>query len=113
MAATLKSVVLAASAARTTTADGTPVEGINRDGPAAVFLDATAASGTTPTLDVTIEEYDSVSAKWYVIATFAQLVAVGRERIAVADLSGNRHRASWTITGTTPSFTFSVSMNAK
>lgn len=79
-------------------------------GPASTLraqLDVTAASGTTPTLDVVIEDtLDGTN--WNVIGTFAQKVAVGREVINVTSPFGDRLRVRWTIGGATPSFTFSV-----
>jgi hypothetical protein len=73
---------------------------------ARVFLDVTAASGTTPTLAVTLHEVfaDGVERQ---IAAFAQKTAVGQESIVVSEYA-RRIRARWTIGGTSPSFTFSV-----
>lgn len=65
-------------------------------------------SGTTPTLDLKIQESDDNS-NWSDItgATFTQLTAAGREEIHFK--SNKRYiRAVATIGGTTPSFTFSV-----
>lgn len=83
------------------------------------YLDVTAASGTTPTLDVDIEEFDPTSGKWFVVASFAQANAVTTERIlspSVAGagapdpggLPGQQYRAAYAIGGTTPSFDFTV-----
>lgn len=70
------------------------------------FLDVTAASGTAPTLDVKLEtSHDGVT--WRLVKAFAQKTGVSSERISTSDL--DKHvRWAWTITGTTPSFTFSV-----
>jgi hypothetical protein len=97
----------AASAARTTSGD-TGV--FSAYGPASTLraqLDVTAASGTSPTLNVVIEDtLDGTN--WNVVATFAQRTAAGREVVNVTSPFANRLRARWTLGGTTPSFTFSV-----
>jgi hypothetical protein len=70
-------------------------------------LNVTAASGTAPTLNVLIE--DTVDGTNYnTIGTFAQKTAAGREVINVTVPFSDTLRASWTIAGTNPSFTFSV-----
>jgi hypothetical protein len=74
-------------------------------------LDVTAASGTTPTLDVVLE--DSLDGtNWNTVKAFAQKIAAGREVVNVlpADQFGQPLRMRWTIGGGTPSFTFSVRM---
>lgn len=70
-------------------------------------LDVTAASGTTPTLDVVIE--DSLDGtNWNTIGTFSQKTAVSREVINITIPFASRVRVRWTVGGTTPSFTFSL-----
>lgn len=72
-----------------------------------IQLDVTAASGTTPTLDVVIEDtLDGTN--WNVVGTFTQRTAAGRQVIDIQGLFHGQMRARWTIAGTTPSFTFSV-----
>lgn len=79
-------------------------------GTQAVFvLDVTAAAGTTPTLDVTIEEFDEASGKYSVIDTFPQQIAAATVRRTLAVPFGDKIRAVWTIGGAGPSFTFSLS----
>lgn len=98
---------LAASAARTTSGNS---GGTGGWGPAKTIraqLDVTAVSGTSPTLDVVIE--DSIDGtNWNTIGTFTQRVAVGREVINISTPFAERVRARWTVGGTSPSFTFSV-----
>jgi len=77
----------------------------------AVILDVTAVSGTTPTLDVTIENLDPVSTKTDTCLTFAQKTGVATEWKYAPDTNkkfGNIIRVKYTIGGTTPSFTFTV-----
>ncbi len=80
------SLTLAASAARTAT-----------------------ANGTTPTLDVVIQtSHDGTT--WRTAHTFTQATATGTQR---ASFTVDRFvRASWTVDGTTPSFTFAVTGEA-
>lgn len=102
---------LHASTAEVADGDGPAVNIRSRAG---VFvLDVSAASGTTPTLDVDIEEQDPVSGAWFVVDTFAQLVAAGNERRVLTPIYGFRFRAAFVITGTTPEFTFTVSFQGK
>jgi hypothetical protein len=99
---------LAPSAARTTTANGAAIE-VGDKGVARLALDVTARTGTTPTLDVTIQtSFDGVT--WRTAGTFTQATAVGTQR---ASFNIDRFvRATWTIGGTTPNFTFSVTGEA-
>jgi hypothetical protein len=100
---------LAASAARTTSGNGTASLGNEPATTLRVQLECTSASGTTPTLDVVLE--DSVDGTNYnVIATFTQLTGTGRQVANVTTPFTGNVRARWTIGGTTPSFTFSVVM---
>lgn len=101
--------VWAASAARTASGDsGVLGDGYGEAVSLRVQLDVTAAAGTSPTLDVVIE--DSLDGtNWNVIGTFAQKVAAGREVITITGVFARRLRARWTIGGTTPSFTFAIS----
>lgn len=103
-----QTVSLAASAARTATGSGTGVELGDRS-VARLVLDISAASGTTPTLDVVVQ-CSSDNATWYTAGTFTQATGTGTERKVV---NLDRYvRASWTIGGTTPSFTFSLTGEA-
>ena len=99
--------VLQASAAQTVTGTGTAVSGFAAAKNLVLQLDVTVASGTIPTLDVLVQ--DTVDGtNFYTIATFAQKVTTGREVIRVSTAFTDTLRVSFTITGTTPSFTFSV-----
>lgn len=81
---------------------------------AAFVLDITAKAGTSPTLDVTIEEYSKAAAAWLVIDTFPQEVAEATVRRVLAAPVGNQLRCSWVIGGSaTPTFTFSVTASGK
>lgn len=45
---------------------------------------------------------------WNTVGTFADKTAAGREVINITTPYAGEIRASWTITGTSPTFTFSV-----
>ena len=70
-------------------------------------LHVTAASGTTPTLDVIIQ-HSTDNATWVDLITFTQVTAAGKERIEVTGTVNRYVRAIYTIGGTGPSFTFAV-----
>jgi len=95
-----------ASAARTTTGVGSWLSS-DEFGAATLALDVTAASGTTPTLNVTVETRGSSADSARSVGTFAQKTAVSAERKTFPGFD-NEYRVTWTIGGATPSFTFSV-----
>jgi hypothetical protein len=97
---------LVASAARTTTGSGSAFE-MEDNGTLRLLLNVSAASGTTPTLDVTIETSLDGSTGWTSVGTFTQNTAVSSQRKVFTGLD-RYARATWVIGGTTPSFTFSV-----
>jgi hypothetical protein len=74
------------------------------------FLDVSAISGTTPSLTVFIEGLDPGSGKWQQIVVFPAQTALSAGSLAplTADpLYYQQIRCRWTLTGTTPSATFS------
>jgi hypothetical protein len=98
---------LVASAARTTTGASTFSDGWGNARTLRAQLNVTAASGTTPNLVVLVEDtLDGTT--WNTVGTFAAKTATGREVINVTAPFSDRLRVSWTISGTTPSFTFDV-----
>ncbi len=107
----IKTRELLPSAARTTTGSGSVADvggsGATITGAAKgrFFLDASAASGTSPTLDVTV--VGIVNGREHTIVTFTQLVAAGQETFLV-EVVPDQIRVDFTITGGTPSFTFAV-----
>lgn len=104
-----------ASAARTTSAN-TSATSISTKlyQEANFFLNVTAKSGTSPTLDIVIKTKDPLVAKWHTIATFTQATDVTSEMESVTANLGNEIAAYYTIGGTdTPTFTFSLSMVQK
>lgn len=70
-------------------------------------LEVTAAAGTTPTLDVMIE--DTVDGtNWNSVAAFTQATAASRMMLNISTPFSDRLRVRWVIGGVAPSFTFSV-----
>ena len=98
---------LLASAARTATGNTGNLTGWASPKTLRIQLDVSAASGTTPTLDVLVQ--DTLDGTNYnTIGTFAQKTAAGREVINITTPFSDTVRVLYAIAGTTPSFTFSV-----
>lgn len=103
-----KDLTMIGSAARTATAAGDWFD-VGDAHTLRLLLDVTAASGTTPTLDVVVQtRKDASDSSPRTAATFTQATAATNERKAVSALD-RQARVNCTIAGTTPSFTFSVS----
>jgi hypothetical protein len=99
-------VVPVPSAARTANGSGSALS-MGHSHTLRLTLDVTAASGTSPTLDVAVQ-HSADGTTWVQHSTFAQATAVSSQRKVVSGL--DRYvQCSWTLGGTTPSFTFSVS----
>ncbi len=102
-------VTLHESAARIASGNGSSVE-LGDRGTLRLLLDVTAASGTLPSLAVDVQtSYDGST--WRPLGGFTAKAGTGSERLSFP--GGDRFvRCSYTISGTTPSFTFSVSGEA-
>ena len=107
-------LVLAAAARRTSTLTGTGIDVLAYEGVALVVLNASAGTGTTPTLDVKLQHSDDNSTYADVTGgAFTQVTDVAGsagvqvKKINVSDLK-RYVRAIGTIAGTTPSFDFAV-----
>lgn len=106
------SETVVASAARTTSGNSGVITGYGPPKTLRVQLDVTAASGTTPTLDVLVE--DTLDGTTFnTIGTFTQKTAVSREVINISIPFTDQIRIKWTIGGTTPSFTYAVIVDAE
>ena len=101
---TIADVASAALTTTTTTSAFTPTYGCSYE----VSIPVTAVSGTTPTLDVGIEESDDSGTNWFRVYDFPRITATGMYRSPKLPLVGNRVRYVQTVTGTTPSFTRAV-----
>lgn len=109
-----KEEVVLANATRTVSGNSAEFDCSNYK-EAVVFLDVTLASGTTPTLDVKFQTQDPISLKWFDFAelTFTQAIVTTTEMKTKANLIGKKLRCVYDITGTTPSFDFSVGLVLK
>jgi hypothetical protein len=73
-----------------------------------VNIPVTAVSGTSPTLDVRIEESDDNGVNWYTVYDFPRITAIGIYRSPAIPMVGTRIRYVQTVGGTTPSFTRTI-----
>lgn len=96
------------SGTKTATANGTTLEVGDVVNVLRVQLAVTARSGTSPTLDVTIQDTVDDGTNWNTIGTFAQKTNTGTEVINITAPFTNKIRARSVIAGTNPSFTYSV-----
>jgi hypothetical protein len=72
-------------------------------------LHVSANSGSTPTLDVIIEDSPDGSTGWATIATFSQVTTTDQAlRVEITGTVKQYIRAAWTIGGTTPLYTFAA-----
>lgn len=99
-------LTLLASAARTVNGTGPALTLPDTAGPVRAELNVTAMGGTSPTLDVAVQ--DAYADGWADLAAFPQVTAVGRYRLNIDRPYFQDWRADWTLGGTSPSFTFEV-----
>lgn len=114
-------VIIQASAAQTASFNGAEFD-VSPFAAGRFFLNISAASGTTPTLDVKLQTKDPLSGTWsdLVGAAFAQKTGTGAASLTVypgiAESANTRVsnalsgplRVVHTIGGTTPSFTYTL-----
>ena len=107
-------LVLAAAAQRTSTLTGTGIDVLDYEGVTLAVLNASAGTGTTPTLDVKLQHSDDDStyadvtgAAFTQVTDAAETAGVQVLKVNVSDLK-RYVRVIGTIAGTTPSFEFGV-----
>ena len=105
-------------AAHTATVNGSAVDILDYEGHAAAILQSAAGTGTTPTLDVKLQDSADGSTDWQDVsgAAFTQVTdaAAAAEVIKFNASDVRRYvRAVATIGGSTPSFTCAVSFVGK
>jgi hypothetical protein len=99
------------TAARTATGQTSGIDLQTYDGDVVFLLDSAAGSGTSPTLDVTIEDSaDNSSFAAISGAAFTQVTGTASaQKLVINKDSARRYvRVKYTIGGSSPSFTFSV-----
>jgi hypothetical protein len=116
-------LTLAPPAARTASGNGDALDLLALSGQApmpgmppllVVQCEVTAVAGTTPSVTVTIEDSVDGGVNWNAVIALPAQTAAGRQvaRLGLAaanwPFNPRRVRVRWTITGTTPSLTFSV-----
>jgi len=75
---------------------------------ARVYVDVTTVSGTSPTLDIAVQDSPDGD-KAYSAKLFATITTPGQYAISLGEGEFGRYlRLKWTIGGTSPSFTFKV-----
>ena len=107
-------VELAPAASRTSTLTGTGIDVLEYEGVALVLLNASAGTGTNPTLDVKLQHSDDdstyedvTSGAFSQVTDAAETAGVKVMKLNVSDLK-RYLRVVGTIAGTTPSFDFGV-----
>jgi len=71
------------------------------------FINVTAVSGTSPTLNLYVDIQDPASLNWANQYAFPQITAVGLYYQPL-QVQSTKYRVRWVVGGTSPSFTFSV-----
>lgn len=73
-----------------------------------IVVPVTAVSGTSPTMDIDVQESDDNGTNWYTAYSFPRITATGIYRSPKLALNGNRVRYVQTIGGSSPSFTRAI-----
>lgn len=95
--------------AETATSSGTTVDQSSSGAFGGIgHLHVTGSSGTTPTLDVTVDHATSSGGAYSTYITFAQSTGRTAERVSSTASLNRWVKTVWTIGGGTPSFTFQV-----
>lgn len=103
-----RTVTLLSSAARTASGTAGLDSMVAEFDSVDIFIDATAVSGTSPTMTVTYQASVDGGTTWFDVSSGAAITAVGKQVINVPSKLGVQGRVSYAIGGTTPSFTFSA-----
>lgn len=77
------------------------------------YLNVTAASGTSPTLDINYQVSPDDGTTWFTHTSFTQATGTTTERVVFTRPAGVRARISYTLGGTSPDFTFSLHLEGK
>jgi|SRR3989344_944675 len=109
----IKSVFTLRPQTATSTQTGAAIDTLGYNS-ASVALEVGAVSGTSPTLDVAIEESADGSTGWANVASFTQVTASNNSQAKRVDGLGTSRkrylRTVATIAGTSPSFAFAINL---
>lgn len=97
-----------ASAARTTTASSPAIQVVDLGDTLTVFVDVTAQSGTTPTLNISVE-WSHDGATFFTSDppdAFTQIAAATPKVCKNFTIKAIWYRITWTLAGTSPNYTF-------
>ncbi len=78
-----------------------------------VFIYVSAVSGSSPSLNVYLNAYDEVSGQSVSIASVTNITSTGTYYMAATGLAARYVNVSWTVSGTSPSFTVTITLKAK
>lgn len=96
------------SAARTATSTAELGGSVNEFDSVDLFIDVTAVTGTSPSMTITYQASPDGGTTYYDGVASTAITAAGRQIVTVSSKLGALARISYAISGTTPSFTFSV-----
>lgn len=104
-----ETVTILSSGTRTSSGSGSDVN-IARFIAGEVYVVVTAVSGTSPSLTVNIEGRAEASGAYKTLCTISGITAAGTYWCSstLTNIAFKNIRASWTVSGTSPSFTFAV-----
>lgn len=106
-----KTITLASASARTAAGESAAFD-IERFAEALIFIDVTAVSGSSPTLDFDVECGPADDEMAFIHTEPAQITAAGKTPVKLTNL-GKWLRLSWDIGGSSPSFTFEAKITLK
>ena len=78
-----------------------------------VFIYVSAVSGTSPSLNVYLNVYDETSEQTVTIASVTNITSTGTYYMSASGIGFRYVTVSWTVSGTSPSFTTTITLKAK
>jgi len=78
-----------------------------------VFIYVSAVSGTSPSLNVYLNAYDETTNQSVPIASVTNITSTGTYYMSATNLPAGWINVSWTVGGTSPSFTVTITLHAK
>jgi hypothetical protein len=78
-----------------------------------VFIYVSSVSGTSPSLNVYLNAYDSTTGQSVAVASVTNITSSGTYYMSASGLAVRYVNVSWTVSGTSPSFTTTIVLHAK